>query len=230
MIQVIFANFFYAVATICFFIVFIPQLYLNYKEKRSSGVSIHFIMMWLIADTFSYTGALMNNLDRTFIIITIIHCFLDLLLIYQIIFYNILNSLRHYEDKLTSLYLPFSILSSMTVLSYSTICFFLYFIIPYNLYMGSIFGNLTTLLFLSARIPQFLLSYKKKTTDNLSPYLFVINMTANLSFCISLLLSSNITAAIPWIIGLILSFLSDFVFIYQFYIYRHNSYVPISNI
>ena len=50
-------------------VVYTPQFYENYQLQSGEGVSLLFIAIWLVADTFNLAGAILGNLIPTVIIL-----------------------------------------------------------------------------------------------------------------------------------------------------------------
>ncbi|KAL3954874.1 hypothetical protein ACCO45_010437 [Purpureocillium lilacinum] len=72
----------------------IPQLLANYKAKNADGLSMTFLVVWLMGDVSNLVGALLTRLAPTAIALAIYFCILDAVLISQCLYYNTLNARR----------------------------------------------------------------------------------------------------------------------------------------
>lgn len=72
----------------CWIIVFIPQIYKIFKEKSARGLSLHFIVIWLLGDIFNVLGAIKQKLLLTVILLAIYYTVADIVLFLQWIWYS----------------------------------------------------------------------------------------------------------------------------------------------
>ncbi|KAI9017538.1 PQ loop repeat-domain-containing protein [Gaertneriomyces semiglobifer] len=72
----------------CWLVVFTPQLYENYQRKSTQGLSLHFILIWLLADVFSVAGAIINHLLWTIIVLGIYYAVVEVILLGQMYLYR----------------------------------------------------------------------------------------------------------------------------------------------
>ncbi|KAJ4418584.1 hypothetical protein N0V82_005470 [Gnomoniopsis sp. IMI 355080] len=86
------------VAWIC---LLLPQLITNYKAKSADGLSMGFLLIWLLGDLTNLAGALATNLTPSAIAIGIYFCFADAVLITQCVYYNTLNSRKRRRARLS---------------------------------------------------------------------------------------------------------------------------------
>lgn len=97
--------------------------------------------------------------------------------------------------------------------------------------VGIISAYLCATLYMSARIPQIVHNYRLKKTDDILYTLFILPITANFQFNISIWLPDNTgldkktfwLARSPYIIGTLLSNLVDFVNLFQNFYYRRQN-------
>jgi len=77
----------------------VPQLYLNYKTGSADGISLAFLVVWLIGDITNLSGALWAGLVPTVVALAIYFCIADVVLIGQCLYYNHINaqSARHHS-------------------------------------------------------------------------------------------------------------------------------------
>ncbi|OHE95873.1 hypothetical protein CORC01_08870 [Colletotrichum orchidophilum] len=72
----------------------LPQLLTNYKSQSADGLSMGFLIIWLIGDVTNLMGALFTHLAPTAVALATYFCFADLVLISQCVYYNTKNARR----------------------------------------------------------------------------------------------------------------------------------------
>ncbi|EJS44758.1 YBR147W [Saccharomyces arboricola H-6] len=72
----------------CWIVVFVPQIYENFRRQSADGLSLLFIVLWLLGDIFNVIGAMMQNLLPTMIILAAYYTLADLVLLIQCIWYD----------------------------------------------------------------------------------------------------------------------------------------------
>ncbi|EWY88703.1 hypothetical protein FOYG_09788 [Fusarium oxysporum NRRL 32931] len=72
----------------------LPQLFANYKAKSADGLSMAFLVVWLLGDITNLIGALFTHLAPTAIALAGYFCIADIVLIGQAVYYNALNARR----------------------------------------------------------------------------------------------------------------------------------------
>ncbi|KAG2218810.1 hypothetical protein INT45_005457 [Circinella minor] len=72
----------------CWFVVFTPQIWENYVRKNTDGVSITFLLLWILGDIFNLVGVFLEDLLVTMLFIALYYLFADTLLMGQVIFYR----------------------------------------------------------------------------------------------------------------------------------------------
>lgn len=77
-----------SISIACWVVVFVPQIYENFRRKSSEGLSLLFIILWLIGDIFNVAGAIMQHLLPTMIILAAYYTIADIILWFQCIWYN----------------------------------------------------------------------------------------------------------------------------------------------
>ncbi|KAG0038864.1 hypothetical protein BGZ82_010580 [Podila clonocystis] len=65
--NIILSNLAGSASILCWFIVFTPQLWVNYKRKSGESLSLTFLYIWLAGDVLNVLGATMDNLLLTMI-------------------------------------------------------------------------------------------------------------------------------------------------------------------
>jgi uncharacterized protein with PQ loop repeat len=72
----------------------LPQLVANYKAKSADGLSMAFLIVWLLGDMTNLVGALFTHLAPTAVALASYFCVADIVLISQCFYYNTLNAGR----------------------------------------------------------------------------------------------------------------------------------------
>ncbi|KAF8746600.1 PQ-loop protein, partial [Rhizoctonia solani] len=72
----------------CWIIVYSPQILENYRLKSGEGLSVGFVVIWLLGDIFNLVGGLMAGLIPTVIIVAVYYTICDVILLFQIYYYR----------------------------------------------------------------------------------------------------------------------------------------------
>jgi uncharacterized protein with PQ loop repeat len=111
------SSFFGYSSIFCWFIVFVPQVYKNYKTKNASSVSMTFLLLWLVGDILNLIGAFIEGLLFTTILQGLYFAVADLLLMFQIWHYK---PIQLPKDETFDLEVNSYLLSSSTINSIHT--------------------------------------------------------------------------------------------------------------
>lgn len=76
------------VSIACWVVVYSPQIIENYALKSGEGLSVLFVVIWLLGDVTNLLGALMAGLLATVIILAAYYTLCDLILLFQIYYYR----------------------------------------------------------------------------------------------------------------------------------------------
>jgi uncharacterized protein with PQ loop repeat len=100
----------------CWLIVFTPQLWENYTRKSGDGLSMTFLVIWLLGDVFNLIGVVMQDLLFTMLLLAVWYTLADIGLIWQVLYYQSKRSGRkNSEDSLeTDPLLPRSMIEQPT--------------------------------------------------------------------------------------------------------------------
>ncbi|KAI9225281.1 MAG: PQ loop repeat-domain-containing protein [Piptocephalis tieghemiana] len=79
------------------FIVFIPQIYENYKRKSGDSIALSFLMIWIVGDVLNLAGVIFQDLLFTMLVLSIYYCASDVFLISQVMYY------RHWVNRTKNL-------------------------------------------------------------------------------------------------------------------------------
>jgi len=76
------------VSIACWIVVYSPQIYENYSLQSGEGLSVLFVVIWLLGDISNAAGALLAGLLPTVIIIAFYYTLCDVTLMFQIYYYR----------------------------------------------------------------------------------------------------------------------------------------------
>ncbi|KAG6114186.1 hypothetical protein E4U14_001522 [Claviceps sp. LM454 group G7] len=284
--------------------VLLPQLVANYKAESSDGLSMAFLIVWLLGDVCNLAGALLTKLAPSAIALAAYFCFLDMILIAQTSYYKAKAARRRASSERESLIdedetcersrllgrrrssadIPGSLirheihresalepirkvvtgedetrerrpwLNNMLGLMAVYIVGFLGWFVSYKAgawngdegypedgtnvpvpigesdlkaKVGLALGYVSAILYLCARIPQILKNYREKSCEGLSLLFFMLSLTGNLTYGLSLLAYSQqkeyLITAVPWLLGSLGTMVEDSTIFVQFRIYGDNA-------
>ncbi|KAJ2133412.1 hypothetical protein GGH19_000791 [Coemansia sp. RSA 1807] len=87
------------VSLVCWMVVMFPQIYMNYQRKSGEGVSLVMMIAWVCGDIFNITGALMQGLVSSTVLIGSYYLFVDSTLLYQIVYYRLVYQAHRPKDS-----------------------------------------------------------------------------------------------------------------------------------
>ena len=77
-----------SISIACWVVVFSPQIIENFRRSSAEGLSIEFIIIWLLGDVFNILGAVLQGVLPTMIILAIYYTFADIVLLLQCFYYR----------------------------------------------------------------------------------------------------------------------------------------------
>ena len=77
-----------SISIACWIIVFVPQIYENFYRHSADGLSLLFVVLWLLGDIFNLLGAVLQGLLPTMIILAAYYTLADIILLAQCLFYG----------------------------------------------------------------------------------------------------------------------------------------------
>ncbi|KAK0622955.1 PQ loop repeat-domain-containing protein [Immersiella caudata] len=77
-----------SISIACWVVVFSPQIVENFRRSSAEGLSIQFIVIWLLGDVFNILGAVLQGVLPTMIILAIYYTIADLVLLAQCFYYR----------------------------------------------------------------------------------------------------------------------------------------------
>ncbi|KKF93079.1 Protein RTC2 [Ceratocystis platani] len=77
-----------SISIACWVVVFTPQILQNFRRSSTDGLSIQFIIVWLVGDVFNIIGGLMQGILPTMIILAFYYTIADMVLLGQCFYYR----------------------------------------------------------------------------------------------------------------------------------------------
>jgi solute carrier family 66 (lysosomal lysine-arginine transporter), member 1 len=245
----VYAYLFGWVSVICWIMVFTPQIWRNYKEKNGKGLSLCFLLIWLVGDVFNLLGVVMEHLLPTMFLLAVYYTLADVVLLLQVLYYrnmvnkdaltgeyqHLLNNnaerAQHSRDsvRLQSLICLYTIHKQQFYSWCGLLFLFVVFLITGVRYLRvpQFFGWFSAICYVCSRFPQILKNKREESTQGLSLLMFCLGMVGNLSYCVSILLQSTETHYIlqnlPWLVGSGGTLILDVFIAFQFYLYKDRS-------
>lgn len=83
-----------SISIACWVVVFSPQIIENFRRSSAEGLSMEFLVIWLLGDFFNIIGAVLQRVLPTMIILAVYYTFADIVLIVQCLYYRRFNKKR----------------------------------------------------------------------------------------------------------------------------------------
>ncbi|KAK6333724.1 hypothetical protein TWF730_003907 [Orbilia blumenaviensis] len=77
-----------SVSIACWLVVFTPQIIENFKRGSAEGLSLTFLILWLLGDIFNVLGGILQGVIPTMLILAIYYTFADIVLLIQCFYYR----------------------------------------------------------------------------------------------------------------------------------------------
>ncbi|KAH3670441.1 hypothetical protein OGAPHI_000956 [Ogataea philodendri] len=77
-----------SISIACWIIVFAPQIYQNFMRSSAEGLSLMFVVLWLLGDLFNVVGAILQGVLPTMIVLAIYYTLADVVLLWQCLVYG----------------------------------------------------------------------------------------------------------------------------------------------
>ncbi|KAI9664258.1 MAG: hypothetical protein M1831_002437 [Alyxoria varia] len=77
-----------SVSIACWVVVFSPQIIENFRRSSAEGLSIVFVVVWLVGDVFNILGGVMQGILPTMIILAVYYTLADIVLLLQCFYYR----------------------------------------------------------------------------------------------------------------------------------------------
>lgn len=204
------------------FLVYIPQLYENYKRGRcDDALSIWFLLFWLLGDTCNLVGCLLTHQFPIQTMTAVYYVAMDISIIVQFFYYSYRNNrIVTLEGDIASAaavvgFYGFSrslTHQKTTILGDTTQT------------VGYVIGLLSTVFYLGSRLPQIIMNLKRGKTDGVNPLTFLLAVMANFAYAFSVLMSPRspdqsyeafVMEHLPWLTGSLGTVALDFTILLQ---------------
>lgn len=225
------------ISTVIFLVSSIPQIVLNFKEKKVDGQSPFFFSLLFCGSASNLIGVLITHGLITQIIQGVCYCLLDGILFGQFIVYKyIIKTNRDEECELTyddsqlgsddindsgnpstGALATAALISTGSATDWAR---------PYqkDQIVGSIFGWIATVIFTVSRLPQIIQNAKQQAVDNLSPFYFILSISGNFTYSFSVFLrsleSNYLWKQAPFLAGSIGPLACDLIVLIQMLYYK----------
>lgn len=77
-----------SISIACWVVVFSPQIIENFRRSSAEGLSMEFLVIWLLGDLFNILGAVLQGVLPTMTILAVYYTFADIVLILQCLYYR----------------------------------------------------------------------------------------------------------------------------------------------
>ena len=180
------------ISMIFYGITYFPQMYKIWKTKSSEGVSMWSVLMWAQADALSLVASILLQLDIMVVIICWYHFFMDLIMIYMMIYFE-----KVHNSKMISyvaIFVTINLLSNclINILYYRNSGNEVQYLI------GEVFAWVTTCIYIVGRFPQIF--HLQKTIEGLSVLMFVFAIGGNASYLSLLVLQDQAMSNLAWMV------------------------------
>jgi uncharacterized protein with PQ loop repeat len=210
------------ISLIFYSVVYVPQFFVIYKSKSSSGISLWMLLLWTQADVLSLIGTIVLHMYTNIIMISWYHFIVGVLMIIFVLYYR--DKYNNNYENLQSFTKEYKIQVLSTIIFICTntvICVILNVIITrsHDL-IGEVIGWITTVFYIVGRFPQMWLNYKNKSTEGLSILMYIFTILGNATYIAVITLDNGtIQSNMPWIVSSVVMIVLDLYIIYQHYYY-----------
>lgn len=207
---------FTVISVILYSIVYLPQIKLMYTTKSSQGLSLTMMLLWTQADVLSLVASIISNLQLGIIILG----WYD----FAIGTFTTILAFVYKRDK--NLYETTFVLCS--VLVNTVTCILLTCLVREPNYpIGEALGWLTSAIYIIGRLPQLYLNVKRKSTEGLSFWMYLLSFLGNVFYLCSIftysLESVYIRTILPWIVLTCSTIALDIVLFAQYFVYYNSN-------
>lgn len=77
-----------SISIACWVVVFSPQIIENFRRSSAEGLSVIFIVVWLLGDVFNILGAILQGVLPTMTILAVYYTLADIVLLLQVFYYR----------------------------------------------------------------------------------------------------------------------------------------------
>lgn len=227
-----------------------PQCYEIYQTKSVDGISPLFIFIWVIGDLANFLGCILTNQLFFQYILASYFLFCDLILVSQYWYYGsyLKNKAHHHQhhhrhhlhqqnrtrsgNSLSNTAAALVIASNVATASALPLTMGAQTPL-FTIDAGRLISWFGSGCYFFARIPQLIKNYQRKSTEDISPFLFGCTLVGNLTYTISILFSCQFIYGderwtffmneLPFIIGSGGTIFFDILYFYQLWLYSDKS-------
>ena len=217
-------------STVIWIISAFPQFYTAYKIKKVDGVSPFLFSFLFTADILSFIGNILTGGIASQILLAGLYIILDGSLFFQFLYYRHKNKdiMEKLEKENVEKGSDFGINGTTVVLAGVVAATTFDIGKPYrgDQLLGTIFGWISGIIYISSRIPQVTLNCRKKFVSDLSPFYFVCTISGNTTYLLSLFIRSTdvnfLWKQAPWLTGVIVPLSLDVTTMLQMWCYGYS--------
>ncbi|KYK61462.1 hypothetical protein DCS_02604 [Drechmeria coniospora] len=205
-----------SISIACWVVVFSPQIIQQFQQGNANGLSIQFIIIWLLGDVFNILGAVLQGVLPTMaagwnLVVVVMVCGAGVL---GWFLGERATAGHDGPDDGGNDRLEFNLL-------------------------GQVFGYLCTVAYIASRLPQLILNWRRKTTEGLSMLFFLFACLGNLTYVLSIfaydpkcagrtcepgeggrIYGRYILVNLSWLTGSLVTLLMDLAVFVQYFIYK----------
>ncbi|KAL7424633.1 putative vacuolar membrane transporter for cationic amino acids [Cryptotrichosporon argae] len=238
------------VSLACWVIVYSPQIWENYVLKSGEGLSVPFIILWLLGDICNLAGGALAHLLPTMIILAVYYTACDFVLLFQVYWYRARRS--HPPSEAEPLLPPPPAQPKPVLPAYVLYPLLTLFVIAVGVvswlagphddvgvpeapggdgdgveleWKSQVLGYASAALYLGSRIPQIAHNYKTRCAG-LSLAMFFFSISGNVTYVASILFKSlsphYLLANASWLAGSGLVIFLDLFVLAQFAVFSYQ--------
>ena len=229
---------------VIWFAIAIPQIYCNYKNDSSKAISYLFYYKLLIGGIISLCIALIKMTNITVIYIGIHHLVITSILMTQLLYYRIKDRYMsiptttpttdtEQEHESPRVLGPIEWATTLVVTPNALFLLWIVYMTR-DVLLIEILAWIANILFTTSKFSQIYTNYLRGSTQGLSKFSFVSMVFTDIFFLLSILINvvdideGNLSDKfryialknLQWICSCIISLLSCFIILFQFYYYR----------
>eukprot|EP00792_Barthelona_sp_PAP020_P002941 TRINITY_DN14608_c0_g1_i1.p1 TRINITY_DN14608_c0_g1~~TRINITY_DN14608_c0_g1_i1.p1 ORF type:complete len:234 (+),score=29.92 TRINITY_DN14608_c0_g1_i1:44-745(+) len=212
-----------SISTVIWLICQLPQIYLNFKNKSSDGLSPFMLLFWTIADSCSFFSLLLNGGIVTQFILIVYWLMLDFILDFQYFIFGNDNT-KKFDEKSGYTRIENTFWAAIVLFVVSLFSTISSFIETHKLEVGLLLAYFSSLCYAFSRISQIVKNFRGKSVEGIEIKMFILAFFGNLTYGLSLVVhvwtKDYILKQIPWLIGSWGVMVLDFIIFLQ---YRHYS-------
>ena len=192
-----------------------PEIYTICRTKKVDGISPFLFTFLVSGDVLSLIGNILTGGLATQIITCILYILCDGTMLLQYIYHKCIKP-RCYKDgeksevnevnqEVDESGIP--VMGAAGIVVATAVTAAVDYSLPYTgtTLIGSIFGWFSSIVYISSRVPQVVLNFKRRHVSNLSPYYFLCTITGNTTYFLSLLIRDRsgqfMWKQAPWLVG-----------------------------